>query len=99
MSATVSNVDVDGIIVIGKLPLVTHLDKGSLDVSNFKLLPIINQIIIPRNKKINIGTNQSSTLGLVEDFHSTLLQICLQKNSNLFSFGSSWSLPSNKLAL
>ena len=51
MSATVSNVDVDGIIVIGKLPLVTHLDKGSLDVSNFKLLPIINQIIIPRNKK------------------------------------------------
>jgi hypothetical protein len=104
MSVIVSEVDVDGIIAIGKLPLVRCLDKGSIDLNDLKLFPITDKLKSASiNTKIKYGMKSTLYIGnaggipyfivtalSAQDLQLHLLQFIAQSKVSDIGFVNGW---------
>ena len=88
MEVELSGVDVDGIIVIGDLPLVRWLDKGSIDLNDMQLTPIKGKLrsasdedkrIYDDRYTLYIGTSGGMPYHLVTSLPPTDLQQLLMQ--------------------
>ena len=83
---SISHVDVDGLIVIGQLPLVKMLDKGAINLMDLKFLPIDPKIqstsVETKNRfkeksVLFVGTSGGIPFYLVTDLSAEELQFVL----------------------